>query len=118
MAALSDKQFIYLGGAVIGGLILLTWAGRKAVVAASDATVGAITGNNAITEGTPYQGAGILGTLGAVTNEASGGTLQKVGEYLGGKMFDWFGPKVGDQGGQVIDADYKVLQQLNSEKTS
>lgn len=92
MAALSDKQFLYLSGAVIGGLILLTWAGRKAVVAAADAGAGIVTGENELTKGTPYEGAGVLGTVGAAANAASGGVFQEFGEWLGGKTYDLLHP--------------------------
>lgn len=61
-------------------------------------TVGLVTGDNVITQNqhnfdgtaqTAYQGAGIAGTLGAATNSVSGGALSSVGEYIGGKIFDW-----------------------------
>ncbi len=54
------------------------------------AGVGIATGNNVVTAGTPYEGTGIFGTLGAVTNDVLGGAPQSFGEYLGGKFADWF----------------------------
>jgi hypothetical protein len=117
MAALSEKQFLYLGLAAVAGVIVVGYLGKKAVGAAADVVTGTLTGNNAVTKDTPYEGAGVLGTLGAVTNAASGGTLQQIGESIGSKLFDWFGPKVDlNQGGQVIEGEYKVKQQLNNEK--
>ena len=47
-----------------------------------------LTGDNSLTEGTPYAGAGVLGTVGAATNAVLGGVPQKIGEALGGWLFD------------------------------
>jgi hypothetical protein len=44
-----------------------------------------------INEGTPYEGAGVVGTLGHAADAVSGGNLSKWGEWLGGKLDDWFG---------------------------
>lgn len=38
--------------------------------------------------GTPYEGAGVLGTLGGTVNAASGGVLQSWSESLGGWLYD------------------------------
>lgn len=92
MKDLSDKQFFIVGGTLLGGLILLTWAGKKAVDAAVDTGKGIATGNNALTKGTSYEGAGIVGTLGAAANEASGGFLEKLGSSIGGTLYDWIHP--------------------------
>jgi len=56
---------------------------------------GVLSGNNALTEGTPYAGYGFIGTLGAGANEISGGTLQQWGESLGGWLFDVTHPNQG-----------------------
>ena len=40
-----------------------------------------------VNQGTPYAGAGVIGTLGNVTNQASGGTLASLGAWLGGKAY-------------------------------
>lgn len=69
--------------AVVGYFVV-----KRATGAAVDAAVGVVTGDNALTRGTPYQGAGVLGTLGAATNAASGGHLQSIGEALGGWVYD------------------------------
>lgn len=62
---------------------------------------GLITGNNVITENatnsdgekvTAYQGAGVIGTLGATFNAASGGTLATFGQWLGDKAYDLLNP--------------------------
>ena len=92
MAVLTDKQFMYAGAAAVVGVLLLYAAGRKAVQAAVDTGKGIVTGDNAITKGTQYEGAGILGTLGATANELSGGTLEKLGGSLGTKVYDWLHP--------------------------
>jgi hypothetical protein len=82
-----------IGGAVIvGGLIL--WRGSKIAG-------GLVTGDNALTRNakdasgapvTAYQGAGVVGTLGAAANAASGGYLASFGEWLGSKAYDLFHP--------------------------
>jgi hypothetical protein len=77
--------------AVIGivGLIVVYVVGKglvKGVGAAATAAGGVVSGNNALTQGTAYQGTGILGTLGAAFNSASGGSLASAGSSIGG----WF----------------------------
>jgi hypothetical protein len=52
---------------------------------------GLVTGDNALTRGTPYQGAGLPGTVGAATNAATGGVLESLGGWIGGKLYDVFG---------------------------
>ncbi len=58
---------------------------------------GLVTGDNALTKGatnaagqkvTAYQGAGVLGTLGAATNAASMGYLATAGQWLGSTVYD------------------------------
>lgn len=58
---------------------------------------GILSGNNAVTENatdasgnpvTAYQGAGVVGTLGAATNAASGGILASFGGWLGRTAYD------------------------------
>lgn len=56
-----------------------------------DLAGGLLTGNNAITHGArtdAYQGAGILGTLGAGFDRLSGGTLSRFGQWSGGMLYD------------------------------
>lgn len=91
MAALTDKQMVLVGGtALVGGALLIWFLSRQAKAVAATAG-GLITGDNALTAGTPYQGAGVLGTLGAGFNAASGGFFQSAGETLGGWAYDLFG---------------------------
>lgn len=67
----------------VGGLVVwLLWNKAKA---AGQAVLN-------VNQGTPYAGAGVVGTLGNLTNQASGGVLSSLGEAIGGKLFDWFGP--------------------------
>jgi hypothetical protein len=79
-----------------GGAALLVfvvyYVGKKTLTAAASTAGGIVSGNNALTQGTPYQGAGIAGTLGAATNVASGGVLGNFGSWLGDKLADWFPP--------------------------
>lgn len=97
--------------AVIGaGLIL--YLGYKAIAkgasAAASAAAGVVSGNNAITASqttwsgqstNAYQGKGVLGTLGAATNSASGGAFASIGDWIGGKLFDLFGSNATQSGG-------------------
>jgi hypothetical protein len=56
-----------------------------------DYGAGLMTGNNGITAGartTAYQGAGVLGTLGAATDAIFGGLLSQAGETIGGWAYD------------------------------
>lgn len=50
---------------------------------------GVATGHNTITAGTPYDGTGIFGTLGAGANDLSGGGLEQIGDWIGGTIYDW-----------------------------
>lgn len=118
MAILTNKQFFYIGAAAVAGVVLTGYMGKKAVATVVDTGEAILSGDNALTEDTPYEGYGVLGSLGAAANKASGGTLQKIGESLGETLFDWFGPKYEEPKGTLIDGDYKVIQQLNSEKSA
>lgn len=91
--------------AIAGGVVLVVIyvVGRAAVTEVANVAAGVISGNNAVTQNqhnadgetvTAYQDAGVLGTLGAVANSASGGLLASTGEKLGGWLFDIFGPKL------------------------
>ena len=41
-----------------------------------------------VNRGTPYAGAGVVGTLGNATNQVLGGAPQSFGEWLGGSIYD------------------------------
>jgi hypothetical protein len=87
--------------AAVVGIVLLrklpsageVWNGATDVAFhTADAAAGVLTGNNVITQTArtdAYQGAGVIGTLGAATDQVFGGTLSRFGEWLGGKTYDW-----------------------------
>lgn len=63
----------------------------EAVNTTADMAGGVLTGNNAITQGArtnAYEGAGVLGTVGAATDRILGGVPSRVGESLGGWLYD------------------------------
>lgn len=89
----------------LGAGALLIYVAYKAIgsgaSAAASAAAGVVSGNNAITQNqtdlagnpvTAYQGAGVLGTLGAATNSASGGAFASLGDWIGGKLYGLFNP--------------------------
>ena len=83
---ISSPGFMILAGGVV---VWLLWDKLTGTVKAAGETVGgAISGNNAITAGTVYQGGGVAGTLGAATNAASGGLFEKWGTWIGGTVYD------------------------------
>lgn len=95
---MNDKEAIILGVVLLGVALYIT---KKAPGVVS----GIVTGDNAVTRNatdasgqpvTAYQGAGVLGTAGAVANAASGGTLASFGEWIGGKVYDWTHPNQPD----------------------
>jgi hypothetical protein len=70
--------------AVAGVLAALWFFGSAAKKAVADAA--AAVGN--VNEGTPYEGSGIIGTLGHATDAATGNALSDFGSWLGGKAYD------------------------------
>jgi len=61
----------------IGGVIaVLGFLARKQAVAAVEAIA-------SVNEGTPFEGAGVIGTAGNVANRASGGLLARAGSAIG-----------------------------------
>lgn len=91
---LKKQNPLMLAGAALLLVAGLYYFGKKALGDVADVADGIVSGNNALTKDTVYEDTGIFGTLGAATNEASGGTLEKAGEVVGGWFFDIFGPKV------------------------
>lgn len=83
----AQQYAVLLGvGAVVAiGIYLFA---KREVGEAVKGVGGIVSGNNAVTRGTVYEGAGVLGTLGAATNSASGGVFERVGEWLGGSIYD------------------------------
>jgi hypothetical protein len=41
-----------------------------------------------VNQGTPYAGAGVVGTLGNATDQVSGGVLSTLGGWIGGSVYD------------------------------
>jgi hypothetical protein len=87
-----EGQWVVLG---LLALVIVYYVGKKvlgaagaAAGAAASAAGGALSGNNSLTQGTPYQGAGALGTLGAATNTVSGGAFSSLGNWLSGQIAD------------------------------
>ena len=85
-----EGQWAVLG---IVGVLVVYYIARKVLPQIG----GLVSGNNAITQNqtdasgqpvTAYQGAGVLGTLGATANSASGGVFASIGEWIGGRLAD------------------------------
>lgn len=86
LAANTDSAIFLAVGAVVAiGIFLFL---KKQLGEAASAAGGLVSGNNAITEGTVYAGGGVLGTVGAATNSASGGVLESIGDSLGSWWYD------------------------------
>jgi len=87
-----EGQWVVLG---LVALVIVYYVGKKvlgaagqAAGAAASAAGGVLSGNNSLTQGTPYQGAGVAGTLGAATNTVSGGALADFGNWISGQIAD------------------------------
>lgn len=74
---------LLVGVGVIGFIVLTLFLKKQAAAA--------IDGINHFNDGTPYAGTGIVGSLGNVTNQLSGGVLADAGENLGGWLYSIFG---------------------------
>ncbi|WP_290516903.1 hypothetical protein [Alcanivorax sp.] len=90
MAVLTNKQFYIAGAVAVVGVGALVWLGKKGAEAAVDTVEGIASGDNAMTEGTPYQGAGVLGTLGAGMNKLLGGAPEAIGTSEALSDFIWW----------------------------
>jgi hypothetical protein len=73
--AISKETLLLVGLAGVG--IYLVYRSVK----------GTVTAVANVNKGTPYEGTGVVGTLGNAANTASGGTLASLGSWLGGKFF-------------------------------
>jgi hypothetical protein len=73
------------GVLAIAGLVGIAWWVYSRVKGEAAAAAQAVANVN---QGTPYEGAGIIGTLGNFTNQALGGVPQSVGQSLGGWLYD------------------------------
>lgn len=92
MNYLAKQNPLMLAAGVVLVIGVVYYLGRKTVKDVASAAGGVLSGDNALTEGTPYQGAGVLGTLGAAANEASGGFLESTGHRIGGWVYDVLHP--------------------------
>lgn len=99
LESLAKQNPLYLAAGVVLVVGALYYFSRRAVAdvaagvsatagAAAETVSGVFTGNNVVTRETPYEGAGVLGTYGAVVNDVLGGVPQSVGESLGGWVYD------------------------------
>lgn len=88
-------------GVLVGGFLLWRASQVAGKVAGDvvDTAAGIMTGNNAMTQNqtdaegiktTAYEGAGILGTLGAAANSVSGGWFASAGSWIGTNAYDLF----------------------------
>lgn len=82
-SVLNSRAVMIVAGVLAAGAVLYFF-GRQVTRAASSA-VKAVSNVN---QGTPYEGTGVLGTLGHATDAASGGLLSQFGGWLGRKVFD------------------------------
>jgi len=67
--------------ALTGGAILVYFLFKEQAKAAASAVVN-------VNQGTPYEGTGVIGTLGNATDALSGRQLSRFGSYLGGLVYD------------------------------
>ena len=109
-----DAQLV-LAVAVL--VVVVYFVGKKTITAAANAAGGIISGNNAITAGTEYQGTGVLGTLGAATNDASGGFFNWLGDKIGGGAFALFGPSSTPAPATTVNNSSSTLQDPNGGAT-
>lgn len=90
------KDYAVLLGAaalVAAGLFLFAKGQLKQAAGAVTGTVGGtLSGNNAITKGTAYEGKGIAGTLGGAVDKVTGGLTSAVGGWLGSWWYDVVNP--------------------------
>lgn len=98
--ALDNPVQLALGACLVIGVVY--WIGRKTLTDAASATAGLVTGNNAITAGTAYEGKGIAGTVGGAVDKAGGGLFSTIGGWLGGKIYEVSHPEW-NGGGLVQD---------------
>lgn len=83
----NDATLLALG---IVAVVVVYYIGKQVLTGAANVAGGVVSGNNALTQGTDYQGTGVLGTLGAATNSASGGFFDWLGNKIGGGAYDLF----------------------------
>lgn len=79
MAILTDKQFYIAGGVLLGGVVLLAWAGKKATEATLEA-VNPVSHDNIFNKG-----------VNSVTQALTGDP----NATLGTKIYEWLHPNEG-----------------------
>jgi len=75
------QGYIVLAGLGIVGVLVAYWIVKRTVSDAATAVAD-------VNKGTPYDGTGVVGTLGHGFDAASGGTLSGIGSWIGGKLYD------------------------------
>lgn len=70
--------------AIAGVAGILIYFGKQA----KEAVKAGVTAVAEVNKGTPYEGAGVVGTLGNVTNQVSGGLFERIGSSIGGALAD------------------------------
>ena len=82
---------------VVAVIAAVYYFGGKTIKAVAGVAGGVVSGNNLITQNQTnwdgskqdaYEGKGVLGTLGAAANTASGGALSSAGDAIGGWFYD------------------------------
>ncbi len=85
-AALLNSRPVMIAAGVAVGALALYLIGRKVAGAVTD-------GVKNFNQGTPYEGAGVVGAAGNVANQASGGLLADFGGWLGRTVYDLTHPE-------------------------
>lgn len=88
LGAVAIVGFVVVKNALAAGVSQVASAAGTAGTAVLDTASGIATGNLASAQGTPYQGFGILGTLGLATDKLFGGGLSAFGGWIGSKVYD------------------------------
>lgn len=91
-AYLTKQNPLMLAAGVVLVIGAVYYLGRQTVKDVASVAGGVVSGNNALTQGTAYEGAGVLGTLGAAVNQASGGFFETTGSKIGGWVYDLLHP--------------------------
>ena len=76
------------GIAAILGVFAAVYLVRQAAQGVASVGESAANAVNNVNAGTPYAGAGVVGTLGNATNALSGGVLEQIGNTIGGWLAD------------------------------
>lgn len=86
------KNPLPLAAGVVLVLVAVYFLARKTLTDAAAAVGGLVSGDNALTKGTDYEGKGAAGTLGAAVDSATGGFTSWIGGGIGGAaatLRDW-----------------------------